>query len=274
MPLDNIDNGTTGNTPPAATPPDQQQPTTPASPTQDASAQPQNSSQGTQQSPQAKSPNLEDTLINGVSNPQPDPIANHPLVKKAGVMNAVATALSGGQRYTESIDADGNRVRTPVPVSGRHLALAIAMEAVSGSLAGLSAGRGKGPGAAGLAGFQQVASQQQQQTDRQSQIAQQDADNRATSLARKAQTFEVNSRTMLNSAEAEKYGADAIDKMVEINRASGILDVDPATLENGGQPMTQDELHDGVKSGKISPTDSLGPIVGRVEVTDKNGTKR
>ena len=38
--------------------------------------------------------------------------------------------------------------------------------------------------------------------------------------------------------------------------------------------MTQDELHDGVKSGKISATDSLGPVVGRVEVTDKDGTKR
>jgi hypothetical protein len=273
---DTISNSPTGNTPPSPAPQDQQQPQQAATPVtqQDGTAQTQSTISNPGASQGSKPQNLENQLVSGVASPQPDPVQDHPLVKKAGLLNAAATALAGGQRYNVTIDADGNRTRTPIPTSGKHIAMAIALEAIQGSLTGLAAGRGRGPGAAGAAAMAQGISQRQQQTDRQNQIAQQDAENRSTALARKAQAFEVNSRTMLNTAEAEKYGSDAIDKIVQINRASGILDVDPATLENGGQPMTQDELHDALKSGKISPTDSLGPIVGRVEVTDKDGSKR
>src|SRR5579871_4618320 len=100
MPLDNIDNVT----PPAAPPPpvdQQQQQAAPTAPTQDNSAQLQNVSD-TQ--PAAKPTNSGDQIVNGVGTPQPDPIANHPLVQKAGLLNAVAQTLSGGPRYTESID--------------------------------------------------------------------------------------------------------------------------------------------------------------------------
>jgi hypothetical protein len=182
-----ISNSPSGNTPPPVTPPDQQQPTTPSSPSQDTTQNsPQNSpAPGT---PQAKSPNLEDQLVSGVATPKPDPIANHPLVKRAGLMNAAATALAGGQRYSESIDSNGVRTRTPVPVSGKHLALAIAMEAVSGSLAGLQAGRGKGGGAAANAGFQQVQKQNQQRNDQQDEKAQQDFVNKASAYSANLRT--------------------------------------------------------------------------------------
>jgi hypothetical protein len=275
MPLDNIDNGTTGNTPPAVTPPDQQQPTAPSSPSQDTSAQPQNTVSNPAGAPaqQTKSNDPNQQIISGAAT-QPDPIQDHPLVKRSGIINAAATALAGGPSFRTTIDDQGNRVRTPIPMSGKHLALAIALEAMQGSFAGLAAGRGKGPGAAGLAAMNQSINQHQQQNDRQNALAQQDADNRAIALSRRAQTFEVNSRTLLNTSEAEKYGSDAIDKIVDINRASGVLDVDSGNLENGGQPMTQSEMLDLIKAGKLSAADSLGPIAGRVEVTNQDGTKR
>ncbi len=145
-------------------------------------------------------------------------------------------------------------------MKGSQIALAIALEAVTGGMAGLAAGRGRGPGAAGMAGFQQSLALRQQQQERQDQQAQQDYANKQKALAGKAAILEVNSRTLLNTAESEKYGADAIDKMVENNRASGVLDIDPDNLDNGGQPITQAEMMDGIKAGRINGTDHLGPV--------------
>ncbi len=277
MPFDNFDNPTSSSVsnPPASTSPDQQAPVT----SQDSSIQ--------QTAPQFQNPASPATTVPGLqqsqqqngqqilSNPsaQTDPNADHPAVKKAGLLRSVAETLAGGPRYTERVDDQGNRILTKVPLSGREIGWAIAMEAISGGLAGLAAGRGRGAGAAGLAGMNSVASQRLQAQQRQDEKVQQDYANRSASIARKAQIFEVNSRTLLNTAEAEKYGSDAIDKLVEINRASGVLDIDPSNLENSGQPMTQQELMDAMKSGKVNGTDQLGPIVGRVEVTDKDGNK-
>src|SRR5438874_1840052 len=148
--------------------------------------------------------------------------------------------------------------------------MAIAFEAISGALGRLAGGRGRGPRAAGIAGLQQGINQVQQQQQRE----QQEFENRSKALATKASIAHTNSATMLNTAEAEKYGSDAIDKMIQINRASGVLDVDQANLDNDGVPMTQAELLDAMQSGKVSSTDQLGPIAGRVEVTTPDGSKR
>jgi hypothetical protein len=61
---------------------------------------------------------------------------------------------------------------------------------------------------------------------------------------------------------------------VDINRQSGVLDVAPELLDNGGVPMTQNELLDAMKAGKIGPTDQVGPVAGRVEMTNPDGSKR
>ena len=215
----------------------------------------------------------------GVQNPQMVQVGNaiqnpHPAVQRASVLYDVAQALAGGPRFTETIDADGNRVRTPVKMSGRNIAMAIALEAIQGSLTGLAAGRGRGQGAAGSAAFSQQITQRQQAQQRQDTLAQKDTDNRAKTLANKASIAEINSRTILNTSEAEKYGSEAIDRLVDINRASGVLDVDPTAVDNGGQPMTQQEMMDAIKSGKISTMDQLGPVAGRVQATDANGNTR
>jgi hypothetical protein len=210
-----------------------------------------------------------------VSNiPAPDS-SQHPSVQKAGVIRTIAETLAGGPRFTTSIDpATGTTVRTRVPLSKSDIGLAIAMEAISGSLAGLAQ---KGPGATGRAagaGFEQVAQQRQQADAQQQAQAQQDATNQANALARRAQVFEANSRATLNTSEAEARGADAIDKLVDINRQSGVLDVAPELLDNGGVPMTQSEIMDAMRANKISPTDQVGPVAGRVEITNPDGTKR
>jgi hypothetical protein len=225
------------------------------------------------QAMQQQSPQTKQTQI--VANTQPvDVHQDHPLVRKASVLRSVAETLAGGPRYTERIDENGNRVLTPVKMTGKDIAMAIALEAIQGSLTGLAAGRGHGAGAAGAAAFQQSAGMRLQEQQRQDERAQQDAQNRAAVLTRKAQIAEVNSRTLLNTAEAEKYGADAIDRLVEINRSSGVLDIDPSNLDNGGQPMTQAELMDAMKSGKLSAMDQLGPVTGRVQVTNADGSTR
>jgi hypothetical protein len=150
--------------------------------------------------------------------------------------------------------------------------MAIAMSAISGGLAGLSQ---RGPGAIGRAaeaGFQTVASQRQQADAQQNQQADAQFERQSKTLAQKASTFEVNSRTLLNVATATKFGEEAIKDLIAINRASGVLDIDPQYLENGGQPMTEQDLLAAMKSGSITATSHLGPVAGFTIVNDSNGT--
>jgi hypothetical protein len=249
---------------------------TPVTPTPAASApnpQPSNTAQQTQQpvqTPQpASQPSQNGQQTGTVSN------APHPLVQKAGILRQAAEALGGGPRYQTSIDpTTGQTTRTQLPLSKRDIGMAIAMEAISGALGGLSV---TGPGSIGKAaeaGFQQVSQQQKEAQQQQDQQAQQAFENQSQQLARRASIYETNSRAVLNTSQAEQMGAEAIDKLVDINRQSGVLDVDPALTDNNGEPMTQAELMDGMKSGKLSPTDQIGPVAGRVEITNPDGSKR
>jgi hypothetical protein len=197
--------------------------------------------------------------------------SQHPLVQKASVMHSVARALAGNPRRVV-IDADGSRREEPVPVTGKQLMVAIALEALQGSLAGLAAGRGRGPGSAGLAGMQSVMQRQQQDREHQEQEQQQQFKDRASALASKANLAELNARIGLNVAETEKIGSEMIDKQVELNRASGVLDTDPGNLENGGQPLTQSEILDGMRTGKFNIGSHIGAMAGRVPVTAQDGS--
>lgn len=282
MPFDDSPNQVTNDSAQASASAAANPPAIPASPSTPPSTpplgandvQPQQQSQAGDDNQQVSNPGpiarrgVQDQNLNAADADQ------HPAVRRAGVMYSIAEALAGGPRYQETIDENGNRQFKPVPVSGKHLAMAIALEAIQGSMTGLAAGKGRGLGAAGSAAFNQQVTQRQQAQQRKDQQAQEDFQNRSAVLARKAQIAEVNSRTILNTSEAEKYGADAIDKLADINRASGVLDVDPTLLDNDGQPMTQQEMMDAIKAGKISTMDHLGPIAGRVEITNPDGSKR
>ena len=211
--------------------------------------------------------------------PEGQPNASHPAVQRAGVTNSVAIALAGGPRYRTAVDPETGAVtRTQVPLSKRDVGLAIAFQALSGALAGY--GVKPGPGAIGRAGFaglqegqQETAAKQKQDAD-QAAAAKADADNQTAVLAKRAAIYEANSRTLLNTSEVEQRGADAIDKLVAINRQSGVLDTDAINVLNNGQPMTQDELNDAMRKGAIDPTAQLGPIAGREEITGADGSKR
>jgi hypothetical protein len=195
----------------------------------------------------------------------------HPSIQKASLLHSVAQTLAGNPRRIV-IDADGSRREEPLPVSGRQLMVAIALEALQGSLAGLAAGRGRGIGAAGMAGMQSVMQRQQQDRERQEQQQQQQFKDRASALASKANLTELNARIGLNVAETERIGSEMIDKQIELNRASGVLDTDVNNLENGGQPLTQAEILDGMRTGKFNVGSHIGAVAGRVPVTAQDGS--
>jgi hypothetical protein len=120
--------------------------------------------------------------------------AQHPLVQKASLLHSVAQALAGNPKRV-TIDPDGTRREEPLPVSGKRLMAAIALEALQGSLAGLQAGRGRGPGAAGAVAFNQQVAQRQQQQQRQDDLAQKQFTDRASALAQQASAYAANLRT-------------------------------------------------------------------------------
>ncbi len=270
MPNDLVSNSPVNDTGTTAQPvPAQQQPT---------AQQPQPSQQQAVQNDPA-APSLD--LTGGQSGPPnlgtPAPAANvHPAIQRASIVHQIAQTLAGGQRYQTTIDPEtGTRKQTPIPMSRADIGMAIAMEAISGALGGLATPAGPNvTGRAAAAGFAQAQQQRQQADAQQEQQAQTDANNQASALARKASIFETNSRTLLNTAEAERYGAEGIDSLVSQNRAAGLLETESPFVDNGGEAMTQAELLDAMRSGKVSATDHLGPVAGRVEVTDADGTKR
>lgn len=198
-----------------------------------------------------------------VSNPAP---AQHPAVQKASVLREMAQTLAGGPKYSTTVDPKtGAITRTEVPLSNKAIWGALVLEAISGSLTGLAQ---RGPNAiaqAGVAGLKQGEQQFQQRQaaeQQQTQEQQQNFQNQNAALAAKASLYETNSRTLLNTAQAQNLGVNAVKDLIAINRASGVLDVDPALLENSGVPMTEAELSDALRNGSINSTSHLGPVAG------------
>lgn len=131
----------------------------------------------------------------------------NPAIKKAGVFHDIAETLAGGPRYRYDIDAYGNTKQTKVPVSNAHLALAIAMEALSGAAIGASQ---VGPGSEGRAGamaFQQSQQQVQQDDQQQRQRAQED-------FSRRAQVTETNMRMYAVARNIGRQDEEATDKYI------------------------------------------------------------
>src|SRR5271165_1796995 len=91
--------------------------------------------------------------------PQPKtPAPPSPAEQRASGLYKLGELLTGGKQYNTTIDpVTGSTVKTPVPVSGKHLALALAMEALGGSIAGLGAPAGVNHlGNAAKAGYDQA----------------------------------------------------------------------------------------------------------------------
>jgi hypothetical protein len=172
------------------------------------------------QAPQPQQPNQAPEGLRPVTSPVPT--EQHPSVQRAGWVHDVAETLSGGPRYKYDVDPNtGEMKKTPVPVSGKHLALAIALEALQGSLTGLAAGRGKGPGAAGAAA---MAQQQAQQQKIKEQAQREASDN----YARGAAIAETNMRMIRN--EQISAQADSELQQKDVDRMAPVM----KDLQDGG----------------------------------------
>lgn len=174
--------------------------------------QPQQGPQGPQgsQSPQTQQPKLSAKIPNQpVQGAPAADMSQHPSVQKAGVLHTIAQTLAGGPRYKESIDVNtGQMVRTPVPLSKSDIGMAIAMEAISGALSGLSVRPGPGNlGRAAGAGFEQEQAQQKQAQQTQDQQANAD-------YARHAQVLETNLRLHQNAVTAGRANLETNESYV------------------------------------------------------------
>lgn len=126
----------------------------------------------------------------------------HPAVQRASVIHQVATALAGGPRYTQNTDPNtGETTRTPVPMSKSDIGAAIALEAISGALSGLTQKGTGATGAAAEAGFQKVSQQEKE-------VQQQQAEQASADYSRKMQTVETNMRLRQNAMTLSKMDYD------------------------------------------------------------------
>jgi hypothetical protein len=223
----------------STTTPDQTAPVT-GTPSGDSSAMaPQfQASQSTQSvSPsgvQSQTPNpSQATSQQIVSNVQParDPNADHPSVKHASIVRSVAETLAGGPHYRTETDVNTGEIkRVPVPLSGREIAMAIAMEAISGSFAGLAGGRGKGAGAAGVAGMQAGGKLVQQRRDQENQDTQLAEQN----MARHYQVAEANMRMLSLAQTMGRMDQEQHENMVKMSadQLKYLKDTTPELIAN------------------------------------------
>ena len=200
--------------------------------------------------------------------PPDTPNAGHPAVQKAGVTNSVALALAGGPRYKTTIDPNtGDTTRTPIPVSRKDVALAIAFEAISGALSGLGVAPGPGVvGRAAAAGFQQGQKGVQDRQQADEQQAQNDVKAQTSALGAQAAAFAANAKTVLNTAQSERYGVESLKDAVNANASllAGYQDADVVQDSH----VSADALTAGLKSGAYSATSQLAIPDG---ITNLNG---
>lgn len=204
---------------------------------------------------------------NGMVSNAPVPASVH----RAGTLRQVAQALAGGPRYQTTIDPNsGATVRTELPLSGRQIGLAIALEALSGGLTGLGAHGPNATGEAAAMGVQQgmkIEQQRQKVQQQQDQAAQNQFSNRNKALIAHAQAFEANSRTILNTAQSERLGVESLKDAVQQN-AQVLSDYEDANAVQDAH-VTQDDLNAGLTSGKYSPTAQIAIPDGWTSVNGK-----
>lgn len=135
--------------------------------------------------------------------------SNHPAVQRADLLHTIAQTLAGGPRFQTTIDPDtGHVVHKAVPLSKADIGMALAAEAIQGSLAGLSVANGPGNlgRAAGAGGAATMRARQQ---------VDQQQDNQANAdFARHAQVFETNMRLHQNALAVGRQNFDANQKYV------------------------------------------------------------
>lgn len=262
--------------------PQEQQGATP-NPAAQQATQPQGQQQGQQPAqqddPKAPKVNLNPT---GAAPQLPAPPAPaNPSVQRAGILHQIAQTLAGGPRYKTNIDVNtGQTTRTPVPMSKTDIGMAIALEAISGSLAGLAQSGPAAIGKAGLAGLQQgqqIAQDRQQAQQREDQQAQADFQRQRQAdqqnFVRAAATAQGNFITHQNAVRGAQMDVDFIKGQVADNAE---------TLTNLQQVNAVKEQH--VRGGDLldkyhvtrdmAVPDGYAPVMGPdgKQVTNQDGS--
>lgn len=167
------------------------------------------------------------------------PNASHPSVMRAGILHSVAEALAGGPRTRTIIDPNtGTTTREQVPLSNKDIGMALALEAIGGSLKGFSVPNGPGNigRAAGAAGADAIE-QQQQAKQVQEQQAQGDQ-------ARQYQTMEANLRMRSLALQTGKLDLDSHNELVgnSAQQLSLLKDSSPESI--AAQHLSEAEAQD------------------------------
>jgi hypothetical protein len=201
---------------------------------------------------------------NGGATVQENHDAHHPIAAK---IRGVAETMTGGPRYTTTVDADGNTIRTKVPVSPAMLGLSLALQVLSG---GLAAGDAPNSVAAFRAG--QANAQKAQAAVK---AANQEQDEKAQSDQKyKLAVTETNLRTHLL---AQQVGAS--DKAISQTLSDaykpltdGLMDgTVPATMD---KPVFETDAMAAIQNGKTNVTRDLLLPVGDAQPVMENGVQK
>ena len=188
--------------------------------------------------PQIPSQKIADQIDANKTSPAPA----HTMLFKA------AQELAGGPQYRTTYDANGNAIRTEVPVSPAHLGLAIALEVLRGGLAG---GNAKDSVAAAQQGA--AVAEKQRAAVKQANIDQ-DAQAKADQNHKLA--------VVKNNLETHQLAMNVGKQDMEMNQAY-VNSYEPVAnmLENHAEmikaDVPEDQVQDGLKTGKYNVTKDL-----------------
>jgi hypothetical protein len=206
--------------------------------------------------PDAQTPAAKSIPANLVNNPaaptqklaaQADANKNSPAPAHK-MLHDAAVELAGGPQYRTTYDANGNVIRTEVPVSPAHLGLAIALEVLRGGLAG---GNAKDSVAAAQQGAAQAA---KDQAARKQASIDQDAQAKADQNHKLA--------VVKNNLETHQLAMNVGKQDMEMNQAY-VNSYEPVAnmLENHAEmikaDVPEDQVQDGLKTGKYNVTKDL-----------------
>jgi hypothetical protein len=202
------------------------------------------------------------------------PPAVPPHAQKASMLHDIAEVLAGGPTYKTTINAEtGAATREKVPVSGKHLGLAIALEALGGAIGGL---KERGPNAAGQAAANQFAVGQQQAQQRQQAQAQQaneDFERVQKQKVRQQQTLAANMEAMRTAYAVGKEDEESKQKAVDNHSSELESWKNNGAIEDSKVPSNELMKRGFDPSKYIAVPDGTVPVIGQdgQQAKDANG---
>ena len=177
-----------------------------------------------------------------------------------------AVDMLGGPRTTTTYDADGNAKRTPVEVKPWQLGMALALQVLSGGLAG---GNAKDSVAAAQAGQQQAAKQKadvQQANQQQDTQAKADQDHKLAVTKNNLEIHQLATNVGTRDKDINQAYVDSLKPQVEM------LEAHPELIKGD---ETEEQMNDLLKSGKANVTrDSFIPHGDPYEILDPTTGKQ